>query len=263
MSPVILSLIQTSTVWHDPAANRTLFAGHLSRVPADSTLVLLPEMFSTGFTMAPAAVSEPMDGPTVRWMRDQARQLGKTLGGSMVIAEDGHCYNRFVWATPQGEVMHYDKRHRFRMAGEHLHYAAGASRPVWPLGAMRVRPLVCYDLRFPVWLRRRGDYDLLACVANWPAARLDAWRTLLKARAIENQSYVVGVNILGRDGAGVEYAGGSVVFGPDGACLLDAGDGDGVFTVALDLNHLAQYRAGFPAWQDADAFNIVDSTIVD
>lgn len=258
MSPVTLSFIQTSTVWHDPAANRARFAGYLAQVPAGSRLVLLPEMFSTGFTMSPESVGEPMDGPTVRWLRDQARELGKTLGGSVVIAEGDRFFNRFLWATPQGDVTYYDKRHRFRMAGEHQHYAAGSGRPVWPLGALRVRPLVCYDLRFPVWLRRRDDYDLMACVANWPAARLDAWRTLLKARAIENQSYVVGVNILGRDGAGVDYAGGSVVFGPDGACLLDAGDRDGVFTLDLDVNHLTQYRAGFPAWQDADTFNIVD-----
>jgi predicted amidohydrolase len=253
-----VSFVQTSTVWHDPAANRALFAEHLARVPSESALVLLPEMFSTGFTMSPEVVSEPMDGPTVAWLRDQARQLGKTVGGSVVIAADGRFYNRFLWAMPGGDISCYDKRHRFRMAGEHRHYAAGNARPVWRVGAMTVRPLVCYDLRFPVWLRRRDDYDLLACVANWPAARLDAWRTLLKARAIENQSYVVGVNVLGRDGAGVDYAGGSVVFGPDGACLLDAGENDGVFTIDLDLDHLAHYRAGFPAWQDADEFNIVD-----
>ncbi|MBM4205623.1 MAG: amidohydrolase [Gammaproteobacteria bacterium] len=258
MSSVIISLIQTSTRWHDPAANRQLFSQWLDRTSAQARLVLLPEMFTTGFTMAPEQVFETMAGPTVAWLRAEATTRQKVIGGSVVIGEQGQYFNRFLWAQPDGAMQHYDKRHCFRMAGEHEHYAAGTARPVWPTGSMRVRPLVCYDLRFPVWLRRRDDYDLLACVANWPAARLDAWRTLLKARAIENQSYVAGVNILGRDGAGVEYAGGSVVYGPDGQCLLDAQDREGVFSVELDLDHLARYRAAFPAWQDADGFQLID-----
>ncbi len=256
MSTVTVSFIQTATVWHDPGANRQLFSKWFGQIPSSAAMILLPEMFSTGFTMKPEQVAERMQGPTVSWLRDEAQRLDKTLGGSVVIAEEGGYFNRFVWATPDHGLVHYDKRHLFRMAGEHNHYAAGGARPVWSLGALRVRPMVCYDLRFPVWLRRQDDYDLLACVANWPAARLDAWRTLLKARAIENQSFVIGVNILGKDGAGVEYAGGSVAFGPDGQCLCDAGDSEGVFAVDLDLDHLARYRAGFPAWQDADEFNI-------
>jgi predicted amidohydrolase len=215
-------------------------------------------MFTTGFTMAPEQVHESMEGPTVTWLRSQAKLRQKVIGGSVVIGEDGRFFNRFLWADATGVVRHYDKRHCFRMAGEHEHYSAGRTRPVWTTGSMRIRPLVCYDLRFPVWLRRQADYDVLACVANWPAARLDAWRTLLKARAIENQSYVAGVNILGTDGAGVEYAGGSLVFGPDGRCLLDAGDREGVFSVELDHDQLARYRAAFPAWEDADRFQISD-----
>ena len=257
MPSVTLGFIQTSTVWHDPAANRDRFTRWLAQVPATTQIVLLPEMFSTGFTMQPAAVAETMAGPTVAWLRAQAAQREQVIGGSVVIEEGGRHYNRFLWATPAGALAYYDKRHCFRMAGEHEHYAAGHTRPVWPAGGLRVRPLVCYDLRFPVWLRRRDDYDLLACVANWPAVRLDAWRTLLKARAIENQAFVAGVNIVGTDGNGVVYDGGSVVFGPDGRCLLDAGNREGVFTVELDLDQLAQYRSGFPAWQDADGFSIV------
>lgn len=258
MSSVMISLIQTSTHWHDPAANRQHFCEWLEQVPAAAQLVLLPEMFTTGFTMAPEQVHESMAGPTVAWLCSESLKRQKVIGGSVVIGEHGQFFNRFLWADQHGAIQYYDKRHCFRMVGEHEHYAAGTTRPVWPTGSLRVRPLVCYDLRFPVWLRRRDDYDLLACVANWPAARLDAWRTLLKARAIENQSFVAGVNILGRDGTGVDYAGSSVVFGPDGRCLLDAQDQEGVFSVELDLDDLARYRAAFPAWQDADGFQLID-----
>lgn len=254
-----ISLIQTATYWHDPVRNRQHFSALLDQVPQASSLVLLPEMFTTGFTMTPEQVFETMQGPTAAWLSASAKRHQKAIGGSVVISEDGRYYNRFLWAGADGELLHYDKRHCFRMAGEHEHYAAGSARPVWSAGAIHVRPAVCYDLRFPVWLRRRDDYDLLACVANWPAARLDAWRTLLKARAIENQCFVAGVNIVGTDGNGVVYAGGSVVFGPDGTCLLDAGERPGVFSVELDLAFLAQYRAAFPAWQDADVFEVSDS----
>lgn len=259
MSTVTISLIQTATFWHAPARNREHFQSFFTDVPAASALLLLPEMFSTGFTMQPELVADTMQGPTASWLREQASQQGRAIGGSAVVVEDARHFNRFLLALPDGGLVKYDKRHCFRMAGEHEHYAAGGARPVWNIQQLRVRPSVCYDLRFPIWLRRRDDYDLLVCVANWPAVRLDAWRTLLKARAIENQSYVAGVNILGRDGNGVDYAGGSLVFGPDGRCLLDAQDREGVFSVELDLKQLTQYRQDFPAWQDADRFNVIDA----
>jgi omega-amidase len=259
VSTVVLSLIQTSTAWHDPARNRAHFSQLIDQVPVEASIILLPEMFTTGFTMQPELVAETMTGATARWLLDTARQRQQAIGGSVVITEHGRFFNRFLWAMPDGSLHHYDKRHCFRMAGEHEHYASGNTRPVWTAADMRIRPLVCYDLCFPVWLRRRDDYDLLACVANWPAVRLDAWRTLLKARAIENQSYVAGLNILGTDGNGVQYAGGSVVYGPDGQTLLDAEDREGVFCVPLDSDSLAQYRAAFPAWQDADGFKVIDA----
>ncbi|HEX7037176.1 MAG TPA: amidohydrolase [Pseudomonadales bacterium] len=256
MQPLTVSLIQTATRWHDPPANRALFDAHFAEVPDEAALVVLPEMFSTGFTMAAREVAEPMSGPTVRWLRSRAEALGKTLCGSVVIEEGGACYNRFVWMPPDGRAVIYDKRHRFRMAGEHEHYAAGRARPALTVGEWRIRAAVCYDLRFPVWLRSRGDYDLLVVVANWPAARQSAWSTLLRARAIENLAFTLGVNIVGTDGAGIEYRGGSVVYDSEGTALLEAGERTGVFTVTLDGEALRAHRQRFPAWQDADDFDL-------
>jgi predicted amidohydrolase len=265
VQPLTLSLIQTATRWHDPAANRLLFEAWLAQVPADTDLVVLPEMFSTGFTMASAEVAEDTAGPTLTWLGEQARLHDKTLCGSLVVAEEGGYFNRFVWMPPGGSRVFYDKRHRFRMAGEHLHYAAGSRRVIVECNGWRILPLVCYDLRFPVWLRnrRQGDaqnyepeYDLLLCVANWPAARRLAWQTLLRARAIENLCYAAGVNVVGTDGNGVDYSGDSGVYGPEGQQLLDAASGAGVFTATLDGEALNAYRGGFPAWQDADEFEL-------
>jgi omega-amidase len=257
VQPLTVSLVQTATRWHDPAGNRARFDDWFAQVPATSALVVLPEMFSTGFTMASAEVAEPMSGPTVAWLRESAARLGKVVCGSVAIADGGQHYNRFFWATPDGALTHYDKRHRFRMAGEHQHYAAGDRRCVVTLHGWRILPLVCYDLRFPVWLRNRGDYDLLLAVANWPAARQSAWNTLLRARAIENLAYAVGVNIVGRDGNGVEYTGGSAVYDPEGRELVHAGDRPGIVTVTLDGEALTGYRQRFPAWQDADDFSLL------
>ncbi len=257
MQPLTLSLVQTATRWHDPAGNRDSIEGWLAQVPGAAEIVVLPEMFSTGFTMASEEVAETMSGPTVRWMREAAARLGAVVCGSLVIAEHGRCYNRFLWATPEGEVTCYDKRHRFRMAGEHEHYAAGDTRCTVTLGDWRILPAVCYDLRFPVWLRNRGDYDLMLVVANWPAARQAAWNVLLRARAIENLAYAAGVNILGTDGNGVAYEGGSAVYDPEGRVCLDAAGTPGVHTVTLDGDALRSYRARFPAWQDADDFEYV------
>lgn len=249
-----LSFIQTATCWHDPSANRALFERFFERLPATTDVVVLPEMFSTGFTMAATEVAETMTGPTLSWLRDTAAASRMTICGSLVISDNDEIFNRFVWVTPDGLTTTYDKRHTFRMGGEHEHYATGSERLVLEFGGWKVCPMICYDLRFPVWFRNRNDYDVLLCVANWPAVRQSAWQTLLRARAIENQVYSVGVNILGVDGAGVEYSGGSTVHDAQGKVLLEAGMQEGVFSVVLDRQSLDDHRSEFPAWRDADDY---------
>lgn len=258
MQPLNLSLIQSATHWHDPASNRAMFEDCFARVPNDADLIVLPEMFSTGFTMASSDVAEPMSGPTVAWLGEQARALGRVLCGSLVIEHGGEYFNRFVWVPPDGEMRCYDKRHRFRMAGEHEHYSAGGTHIVVELNGWRICPMVCYDLRFPVWFRNRGDYDALLCVANWPAARREVWNTLLRARAIENQVYAAGVNIVGVDGAGVSYSGGSAVYAPDGEVLAELPDEAGIINCAFDADRLQSLRESFPVGDDADQFELVE-----
>jgi omega-amidase len=257
MHALTLSLIQTATHWHAPARNRALFDDWFHAVPDAADIVVLPEMFSTGFTMEAERVAEPMDGPTLAWLIDAAAGLRKIVCASLVIREGGACFNRFVWVQPDGTVHHYDKRHLFRMAGEHEHYAPGSAPLTVECNGWRIRPFVCYDLRFPVWLRNRDEYDLLLGVANWPAARQLHWSTLLRARAIENLSFAAAVNCLGRDGNGVEYRGGSAVYGPQGEAQLEVMDEAGVFTVCLDPEALRSWRERFPADRDADRYEIL------
>jgi predicted amidohydrolase len=252
-----VTLVQAELAWQDPAANRRNLAAHFRGLVGRTDLVVLPEMFSTGFSMAAAELAEDMHGPTVGWMREEAAALGCAITGSLIVREDGRCYNRLVWARPDGSVEHYDKRHLFRVANEQQHYAAGARRLVVELKGWRVCPMVCYDLRFPVWSRSRGDYDVLLYVANWPQRRANAWATLLRARAIENLCYVVGVNRVGRDGNGASYAGDSVALDFLGQPLSSEGGGDRVETAVLDLESLRAYRQSFPAQLDADPFELL------
>ena len=249
-----LALIQTSLVWQDAAANREHFARLLEQARG-ADLIVLPEMFSTGFSMDSAALAEPEDGPTTQWLRQQAQDLGAVVCGSLIIqAADGSYRNRLLWARPDGSLAHYDKRHLFRMAGEHKHYSAGEQQVVLEVKGWRVRPLICYDLRFPVWSRDAGGTDLLLYTANWPAARRHHWNRLLPARAIENLCYVAAVNRVGEDGKGHAYSGDSQVLDFQGEPLLAVEDTDGVFRVSLSAAELAAYRQGFPAHLDADSF---------
>ncbi|MEM1229239.1 MAG: amidohydrolase [Pseudomonadota bacterium] len=256
MSALKLTLLQTRTYWHDPAANRAHFESLLAQLADPGDLVVLPEMFTTGFTMDSAAQAEPVDGTTSRWLQDLAVRYRTTLCGSVVIRDGSAHYNRLLWAGPDRSLQHYDKRHRFRMAGEHEHYAAGTTRQVFTVNGVRVCPLICYDLRFPVWSRNLDDYDLLLYVANWPAARRLAWQRLLPARAVENISYVAAVNVIGIDGNGVTYAGGSGVWGPSGAALAQAGAAECSLQLTLDLGALQRDRAAFPAHLDRDGFSL-------
>ncbi|TBU94431.1 amidohydrolase [Phytopseudomonas dryadis] len=251
-----LALIQSDLAWHDPAANRAHFQAQLAQA-AGADLVILPEMFSTGFSMQSADLAEPEDGPTSRWLSEQAQRVGAVITGSLIIqAADGSYRNRLLWARPDGSMGHYDKRHLFRMAGEHQHYAAGDAQALFEVKGWRVRPLVCYDLRFPVWSRDPQGTDLLLYTANWPAARRQHWNRLLPARAIENLCYVAAVNRIGVDGKGHPYSGDSQVLDFQGETLLDAGERAGVFRQRLDSEALAAYRERFPAYQDADPFEL-------
>ncbi len=248
--------MQVDLRWQDPPANRAALEATLAGRAALGDLVILPEMLTTGFTMEAAAHAETMDGPSVSWLRRCARECRTTLCGSLVIREGERFFNRLIWAGPDGSLGTYDKRHLFRMAGEHEHYAAGTHREIFRIGDWRVCPLVCYDLRFPVWSRGVDEYDLLLYVANWPAARRSAWRALLPARAIENLCYVAGVNRVGQDGLGVRYAGDSSVHDYLGRAVAEAGDRAQVLSVTLDGEALLRYRAKFPAHLDADRFRV-------
>ena len=250
-----VTIVQTKLHWQDRQANRAHFDALLAGV-RQTDLVVLPEMFATGFTMEPQAHAEPAEGETVRWLAGASRRLGCVVTGSLCVESGGRYFNRLYWSDPGGRMLTYDKRHLFRMAGEHEHYESGNDRVLALVKGWRVRPLICYDLRFPVWSRRREDYDLLIYVANWPARRRTAWQTLLRARAIENQAYAIGVNRIGRDGAEIDYAGDSAVLDPMGDALVDAGDAESVATVTLDYAVLEKLRKHFPVHLDADAFSI-------
>jgi omega-amidase len=251
-----VTMIQADLAWQDPATNRRQLAAHFRGLAGHTDLIVLPEMFTTGFSMAASSLAETMAGATVGWLREEAAAIGCAITGSLIVEEGGRYYNRLVWATPEGDCVHYDKRHLFRMAREQEHYAAGNRRLVVELKGWRLCPLVCYDLRFPVWSRSRGDYDVLLYVANWPSRRRSAWSALLRARAIENACYVVGVNRVGKDGNGASYSGDSVALDFLGQVL--GGDRDGVFveTVVLDRESLVTFRRDFPVHLDADDFEL-------
>lgn len=251
-----LALIQTTLVWQDAQANREQFTGLLDEARG-ADLIVLPEMFTTAFSMSAAELAEPEEGPTYAWLREQAARMKAVVTGSVIIeAADGTHRNRLLWARPDGQIAHYDKRHLFRMAGEHEHYTAGSERVLFELNGWHVRPLICYDLRFPVWSRDAHDTDLLLYTANWPAARRSAWNRLLPARAIENLCFVAAVNRVGEDGKGYPYSGDSQVLDYLGDPLLEAGDADGVFRATLSAGNLARFRSKFPAYRDGDAFEL-------
>lgn len=261
-----LSLVQGNTRWHDPQANRDYYGQLLMQQKNATDIFILPETFTSGFSNEAIADAETMEGPSLAWMLDMAQQHEAVVTGSVQIREDSQVFNRLIWAKPDGKFEYYDKRHLFRMANEHQRYASGNERLSIEYKGWRICPLVCYDLRFPVYSRNRFsheaenrfDYDLLLYVANWPAARRQAWNSLLPARAIENLAYVAGVNRVGTDGNSIDYAGDSVALDYLGQALVNGGNQAEVLCCSLSATDLQDYRTRFPAYLDADKFEIID-----
>ncbi|MCB1853864.1 MAG: amidohydrolase [Halieaceae bacterium] len=255
MQDLSVTLIQPELAWEQPADNRRQIEQTITGLEQTGDLVLLPEMFTTGFSMNALANAESPGDATEQWLLELARRYDCALSGSIAVNDDGSVYNRMLFATPVG-ISHYDKRHLFRMAGEHKRYRGGRERVVVAWRGWRILLQVCYDLRFPVFSRNRDDYDLALYVANWPAQRSQHWRQLLQARAIENQACVVGVNRIGRDANGLEYSGDSLAVAADGTLLRDMGNENGAAQVVLDGAALLAYRERFPCQLDADSFQL-------
>ncbi|BAX81876.1 amidohydrolase [Labilibaculum antarcticum] len=252
-----VSLVQLELVWGNVEENLKRISNLLLPMKNQTDLIVLPEMFSSGFMMENKNLISPKAAMTLDWMKNQAKQLNATLLGSIIVEEDGNYFNRLYCVDGEKIICSYDKRHLFRMGEEHKHFSNGADRVVFNLGKWRIRPLVCYDLRFPVWSRNQNDYDVLLYVANWPEARREVWNTLLKARAIENQSFVLGVNRVGIDGLGLSYSGDSSVFDAKGRLVGKCTDHvEEIITLQLNLDELNDFRRKFPLHLDADSFQI-------
>lgn len=252
-----VTIVQTGLVWENIDANIRIFSEKLAPLAGKTDLVVLPEMFTTGFTMNAAGLAEGMNGRTVNWMQETARKLGSAVVGSFICSEDGTNRNRLIFMFPDGHFEYYDKRHLFTLAGEHEVFTPGNRKLVVEWSGFRICPVICYDLRFPVWSRNAvgaDAYDLLLYVANWPSRRSQHWRSLLPARAIENQSYVVGVNIVGRDGNDLEYSGDSCVIDYSGQQLVSLTACEAVATISVSLPELHDFRARLPFLNDADQF---------
>jgi predicted amidohydrolase len=251
-----IALVQTSLAWENPIENRSHLAQKITGFMEDVDLIVLPEMFSSGFTMNPEAVAETMEGETVAWIQHLAKAKNCAIAGSLVIEENGNYYNRLVFVYPTAEVKWYDKRHLFTLAGEDKSYRAGTEKLIVDYRGYKICPLICYDLRFPVFSRNAEDYDVLLYVANWPKPRTNAWDILLKARAVENMCYVVGVNRIGTDANNHEYIGHSQVVDFLGNYLLEPQEADAVFIVELNKAKLLETRSRLAFLDDRDDFEI-------
>ncbi|MBK6265077.1 amidohydrolase [Marivirga sp. S37H4] len=261
MQDLKISLVQTPLHWQDKQANLAMLEEKIWQIDEATDVIILPEMFNTGFSMQAEKMGEPMNLHTFKWMRQMAEQRKSVVTGSYIINEGGKYFNRLIWMQPDGHYYSYDKKHLFRMANEDAHYSPGSSPLIVKWKGWKIKPLVCYDLRFPVWSRNKAhhgemEYDLMLFVANWPAARVNAWDILLQARAIENLSYCAGVNRIGEDGNGVLYNGHSAIYNPKGESLFFANDKEEVETVSLSKAELIHFREKFPAYLDADDFSV-------
>ena len=248
-----ITTIQTDIIWEDKDSNLKNYQSKIDSVESD--LIILPEMFTTGFTMDPKPHAETMDGKTVQWMKENASKKDLAICGSIIIEEEGKYFNRFIWVNPDGSIHHYDKRHLFSFAGEDEHYTPGNSKLIIEYKDWRICPLICYDLRFPVWSRNIEDYDVLIYVANWPSKRKSAWRSLLVARAIENQCYVIGVNRVGEDSNNLSYNGDTSLVNALGETLYINSQSEDIFTTTLSKLELSKVRNLLPFLKDKDNFN--------
>ncbi|MDN5214557.1 amidohydrolase [Fulvivirgaceae bacterium BMA12] len=262
MQDLAIALIQSDLHWHDVDANLAMFEEKIWQIPGKPDIILLPEMFNSGFTNATDKIGEMMNMKTFRWMKQQAAQTQAVIAGSLIVKEHNQYYNRLIWMQPNGDFESYDKRHLFRMAEEHHYFEAGKQKLLVEVRGWKICPMICYDLRFPVWIRNQWQenqghtYDLLIFVANWPAKRINAWDTLLKARAIENLSYVAGLGRIGKDGNDIAYNGHSAVIDPLGKALYFSEDRESIETIVLSKKNLEKIRSQFPAFRDADSFRI-------
>lgn len=262
MSALSITTIQTNLIWEDKAANLYALEQKINSIQDPTEIVVLPEMFSTGFSMQPSLFAETMEGETLNWMKKVSTQNKIILTGSIIIEEEGKYYNRLIWMLPNGEYGYYDKRHLFAFGQEDKFYNAGNKRLIAQVKGFKINLQVCYDLRFPVWARQQNksggmEYDVLIYIANWPEKRSHAWKTLLCARAIENQCYVVGVNRVGTDGNSIYHSGNSLVIDPLGQVLYHMPDDEDVNTVTISKDYLNEVREKFPFWKDGDGFSLV------
>ena len=274
MAPLTITTLQTNLIWENKNANLQLLSKKINSLQEKTEIIVLPEMFTTGFSMQPKLFAETMEGETVQWMKEVSSANKIILTGSLIIEEEGKYYNRLIWMLPNGEYGYYDKRHLFGFAEEDKHYTAGNKRLIASVKGWKINLQICYDLRFPVWARSRitpieksigeeihsaddirPEFDVLIYVANWPERRSHAWKTLLCARAIENQCYVIGVNRVGMDGNNISHSGNSLVIDPLGEVLYHMVDEEDIFTITLQKEWLNEVRNKFPFWKDADDFN--------
>jgi len=287
MQDLFVTVIQTDLYWENPTANLANLEEKIAQINTHTDLIILPEMFNTGFTMKTKQVAEPMNFTTFKWLRQQAKKANAVVTGSFIVKEGEQYFNRLIWMRPDGSFEKYDKRHLFRMGNEHLTFTGGTERIIVELKGWKICPLICYDLRFPVWSRNSQvksqmlkvrsqnleiqaenfpdpqlttydslTYDLIIYIANWPSARSQVWDTLLQARAIENQSYCIGVNRVGNDGMGLHYSGNSAVIDFKGNPIFYQKDTEVVHNHVLSLQELSDFRNKFPAYLDADEFTI-------
>jgi omega-amidase len=258
INDLTVTIVQFDIAWEQKEINLLYLDSKLKNIQAHSDIIILPEMFTTGFTMNTIALAESMDGDSVKWLIKTSGNLNSVITGSIIISENGKYYNRLICAFPDGKLFYYDKRHLFRMGNENEHFSSGTGKLVIDVNGWKIRPLICYDLRFPVWSRNINDYDLLVYVANWPAVRNQIWEKLLMARAIENLSYTIGVNRIGKDERDINYSGSSIIVDFKGNIIHSSKQGEeDIFTYKLSYNDLQDFRNKFPVHLDSDLFEII------